>query len=168
MLWHKIKKLLKKNFLLKLIVSLFITFTLSFYCLASDGAHEFIYLKSKEVNLRSGPGKEYPIEWVIESKGEPVILLQKFDQWFKVQDFEGASGWAHVAMVSKTNKYAIVRALKGSKHVLMYARDDSSSRMLCKLEGGVRLKVRKCKEAWCKVEVQDFKGWIESKYLWGV
>ena len=30
------------------------------------------------------------------------------------------------------------------------------------------VKVKKCKDNWCKVQVDDFKGWVKKDKLWGL
>ncbi len=46
------------------------------------------------IELRSGPGRGYPITQVVE-KGESVWVLVKRTAWFKVQDKRGNQGWFH-------------------------------------------------------------------------
>ena len=36
----------------------------------------FVSLKSGEVNLRTGPGKRYPIDWIYRRRGLPVEVIQ--------------------------------------------------------------------------------------------
>ena len=58
-------------------------------------------LKRGEVNVRSGPGAEYPLLWTYHRNGYPVALLARFDNYLKIRDNEGEEGWVHVAMVGK-------------------------------------------------------------------
>ena len=47
----------------------------------------FVTLRSDEVNVRTGPGERYPIEWVFTRKGMPVEILAEFDVWRKIRDW---------------------------------------------------------------------------------
>ena len=38
----------------------------------------FVSLRSEEVNLRTGPGVRYPVEWVFVRRLMPVEILQEF------------------------------------------------------------------------------------------
>ena len=49
----------------------------------------FVSLKSAEVNLRTGPGTRYPIEWVYKRRALPVEIIAEFDNWRRVRDWEG-------------------------------------------------------------------------------
>ncbi|MGE4080829.1 MAG: SH3 domain-containing protein, partial [Reyranella sp.] len=52
----------------------------------------FASLKSDEINVRTGPGPRYPIEWVFKRKGMPVEIVAEYDNWRKIRDWQGASG----------------------------------------------------------------------------
>ena len=74
----------------------------------------FVSFKSSEVNMRVGPGKEYPIAWVFMRANLPMILMAEFDQWRKVKFIDGTVGWVHKNMISRkssaivTENYAIM------------------------------------------------------------
>ena len=36
------------------------------------------------------------------------------------------------------------------------------------LKKGRLIKVKKCKDNWCKVQVDNFKGWVKKDNLWGL
>ena len=36
------------------------------------------------------------------------------------------------------------------------------------LKEGRLVKINKCKETWCKVSSDDFKGWVKNENLWGL
>ena len=54
----------------------------------------FVSLKSDRVNLRHGPGTEYPTAWVFRRAGLPVEVIKEFESWRQVRDSEGTTGWA--------------------------------------------------------------------------
>ena len=55
--------------------------------------HRFVSLRSDEVNVRVGPGVRYPVKWVFRQKAIPVEIVQEYDTWRKIRDWEGAEGW---------------------------------------------------------------------------
>ena len=72
------------------------TLALSGPAVARDDAlplPRFVSLKSSEVNLRTGPGTRYPIEWVYQRRALPVEITAEFDNWRRVRDSEGVVGW---------------------------------------------------------------------------
>src|ERR1700745_1267941 len=68
----------------------------------------FVTLRSDQVNVRTGPGERYPIEWVFTRKGMPVEILAEFDVWRKIRDWQGTEGWVHQRMVTG-NRAVIVK-----------------------------------------------------------
>ncbi len=60
----------------------------------------FVSIKFNEVNARTGPNKDCPIEWVFIKKGEPVEVVAEYDQWRKIRDIKGEGGWVHSSVIS--------------------------------------------------------------------
>ena len=148
------------------------TFFLLLFCLlfsSTSFAHEqkalrFTTVKSNQVNARSGPGTTYPIEWVFVSKGEPVKVVAEFEQWRKVEDVEGQGGWVHSSVLSPKRSVVIM----GNNIQKLMAQADAKSRIVAKLESGLRCAFDRCKDNWCKIKCDGYKGWIEMVNLWGV
>ena len=69
----------------------------------------FASLKSDEVNLRTGPGQRYPIEWVYRRIGYPVEIVAQFDVWRQIRDADGTVGWVHQTLLSG-RRTALVRS----------------------------------------------------------
>jgi len=61
----------------------------------------FLSIKASEANLRRGPGKMYPIDWVIKRKFYPVQVVQTFQEWYQVIDIDGSKGWISKQMLTK-------------------------------------------------------------------
>ncbi|MBT6565961.1 MAG: hypothetical protein HON06_03700, partial [Candidatus Puniceispirillum sp.] len=49
----------------------------------------FVTLKFGKVNLRAGPGSEYPVLWQYRRIGLPVLVDAEFGVWRKVVDHDG-------------------------------------------------------------------------------
>ena len=60
----------------------------------------FVSLAADRVNVRFGPGKQYPINWVFARKGLPVEIIEEFDTWRKIRDYDGEEGWIHSSLLS--------------------------------------------------------------------
>lgn len=107
-------------------------------------------LKRGEVNVRSGPGTQYPILWVYWRVGYPVALLARFDNYLKIRDLEGEEGWVHQAMVGK-RETALVAA---RAPINLYRDADPESRIKARLAPGVVVALNEpCQATYCEVEV---------------
>ncbi len=123
----------------------------------------FASFKSGEVNMRVGPGTRYSINWVYKHEGLPVEIIQEFDQWREVRDFEGTTGWVHKQML-QGKRTAVV---KGGVSVLRRS-PEAHANPLLRLESGVMGRLLECEKDWCRIQVSSHKGWIEKNHLWGV
>jgi SH3-like domain-containing protein len=124
----------------------------------------FVALKSDEVNVRSGPGTRYPISYVYKREAMPVEVVDEFDQWRKVRDIEGSAGWVHKSMVD--GKRTVMIAAKQPEMLRLDA--DEKSRPVLRLAPKVIAKLLSCTKDWCRVSVENHKGWIKKAALWGV
>ena len=124
----------------------------------------FAIIKSNQVNARSGPGTTYAINWIFVSKGEPIKIIAEFEQWRKVEDVEGEGGWVHSSVLSPKRSVVIM----GGNIQKLLAQDDAKSRIVAKLEPGLRCVFDQCRGSWCKIKCDGYKGWIEAVNLWGV
>ena len=46
----------------------------------------FASLRSDEVNVRTGPGTRYPVDWVFKRKAMPVEIVAEYENWRKIRD----------------------------------------------------------------------------------
>jgi SH3-like domain-containing protein len=127
----------------------------------------FVSLRADTVNLRTGPGSRYPIEYVYHRKGYPLEIVAEFDQWRQVRDWQGTEGWVHQRMVNG-NRNVVVQ---GTQRILR-ASGDNGAAPVAKLDPGVIAHLLECNSGWCRVEVQngpsDVKGWLSRTEVWGV
>jgi SH3-like domain-containing protein len=121
-----------------------------------------VSLKTAQVNLRIGPGKEYPIVWVFMVQNVPMMLLAEFEQWRKVRFCDNSEGWIHQNLVSKKNTAIIMK-----NYTILY-KDSSESVPIAKLEKNVIVNVKKKQDDMIRIEVNGIKGWIKKKYAWGI
>lgn len=123
----------------------------------------FATLRADEVNLRTGPGERYPIEWVFTRKGMPVEIVAEYDVWRKIRDWLGTEGWVHQRMIA-ANRAVIVR---GDTRPL-YGDADAKSPVVARAEPGVIARLLECQGPWCRVESQSIRGWLRRAEIWGV
>ena len=124
----------------------------------------FAALRSEEVNLRTGPGLRYPVEWVYKRRDLPVQIEREFEVWRLVRDQEGVKGWVHQATLAPRRTAVVI----GGEHVLRASADDASA-AVAKLKPGVILRLRSCEAGadWCQAQVGDYRGWIKRSEIWG-
>ena len=124
----------------------------------------FVSLRKEQVNVRTGPGKRYPIEWVFTYKNMPVKIVEQFKGWRKVQDWQGTNGWVHQSMLTGKHRWIIVH--KDAQQLRQNA--SPGAEVIAKLEKKVIGRLNKCRRDWCEVKVKQFQGWIPRTSIWGV
>ena len=112
--------------------------------------------------MRQGPSFEHPIKFIYKKKYLPLEIIDKFETWRKIKDFQNNSGWIHISQLSK--KKSAINIKKGS---IFYKKPTIFSEPIAKLENGRLVLIKKCKVKWCKITSEKYTGWIEKKYLWG-
>jgi len=123
----------------------------------------FASLRSDEVNVRTGPGTRYPVDWVFKRKGMPVEIVAEYEVWRKVRDWQGASGWVHQSLLTGKRGFLIP-----SKAAELHKTPTNDAPVIAKLEPEVMGEIRSCSGEWCRVRVGGLSGWIERADLWGV
>lgn len=127
----------------------------------------FASIAKEKAFVRTGPGKKYPIKWVIEKADIPVEIILEFDVWRKIRDIDGQEGWVFKSLLSGERTAFIV----GNTSVSLYASqyiNDEFAKVIASLEPSVLVKVEECEGDACYVNAQGFKGWIARKSIWGV
>jgi SH3-like domain-containing protein len=122
----------------------------------------FAALRSDEVNMRTGPGTRYPIEWVYRQEGLPVEIIAEFEIWRRVRDWEGSEGWVHKASLTG-RRHAIITAPKRD----LLASDAAKSGVVAHLEQGAIGQVDYCDKEWCRIKFGNVKGYLAKTDFWG-
>lgn len=123
----------------------------------------FASLRADTVNLRTGPGERYPVEWTYKRKDLPVEVTAEVDVWRRVRDSDGTEGWVHERML--TSRRSVV--VTGAPRTLRSAPDPAAA-AVARAEPGVVARLIACKGPWCQVETQSIKGWLPRAEMWGV
>ncbi|MFV0432244.1 MAG: SH3 domain-containing protein [Alphaproteobacteria bacterium] len=130
------------------------------------GFPRFVSLKGSKANLRTGPGRNFPIEWIYQNKGLPLKVIAEYDKWYKVEDIEGSKGWMHHTLFSGKRMVQI----KSNNTVSLQSLPTYGSAPVAWLEPNSIGNVVECPEgkSWCEVSFQKYKGFVERSLLWGV
>lgn len=123
----------------------------------------FVSLRASKVNLRTGPGARYPIDWVYKRAGLPVEIIDEFDTWRRIRDWQGTIGWVHQSMVQGRRTVMIL-----DERRLMRRRPDSAAPGVAYLAPGAIAVLESCEELWCELSAGGFKGWLESESFYGL
>ena len=142
-----------------------ITFLIIFFNFENLFSNEeyFLTLRNEKVNLRQGPSFDYPVKIFYKKKFLPVLVQDRSENFRKVRDHENNTGWIHISQLSK-KKAAIVIDDK----LILFNSPTIYSNPLAILKKGRLVKIKKCKNDWCKVITGDFNGWVKKESLWGL
>ena len=145
----------------KLLVILFL-FLLNSSNVASEENNYFLSLKKDKVYVRYGPGKNYPIKYIYKKKFLPVKVIDKKENFRRIIDHKKNSGWIHRIMLRKLNSLIVL------EEKIVFKKSSKFSKPLVKLEKGRLVIIKKCKVNWCRIETNDYIGWIDTKNVWGI
>jgi SH3-like domain-containing protein len=122
-------------------------------------------LKADEVNLRTGPGTRYPIEWVYHRVNLPVQIEREFEVWRLIEDQDGVKGWVHQATLTGRRSFVV----KGDEQVMRHTASATAA-AVARLKPGVVGQLRTCdaKTEWCEVQVNDYRGFLRRADLYGI
>jgi SH3-like domain-containing protein len=123
----------------------------------------FVSLRSDPVNVRTGPGERYPIDWVFNRKDLPVEIVAEFENWRKIRDVEGAEGWVHQRMLVGRRSILVRDKIRE-----LHRKPQPEAEVVARLEPNVIAKLIECQGPWCRVEAQGIAGWLRRGEVWGV
>ena len=147
--------------MLRLIIIIISIFFFQSFSFSQD--EYFLTLRYDKVNLRQGPSREYPVKIFYKKKFLPVLVQDQSDNFRKIRDHENNTGWIHISQLSK-KKAAIVI----DDDLIMFKNPTIYSKPIVILKKGKLSKIIKCKVEWCKVEVDNYKGWVKKESLRGL
>ncbi len=124
----------------------------------------FVHLRAGEVNMRTGPGVQYPVEWVYQRQNLPLEVIAEHRTWRKVRDWQGTQGWVHQSMLGGRRTLIVTGAVRTLRD-----KADARSAPVARAEPGVVGRLLECPKGsgWCRVEVEGLKGWLRRVDFWG-
>ena len=144
----------------KIIILTIVFFGIFNNCIAIENNY-FLSLKNKKVNVRYGPGFDYPIKYIYKKKFLPVKVIDKKENFRRIIDHKKNSGWIHISQLKKSKSF-----ITTSKKIL-FNKPTKFSKPLAKIDKGRLLIVKKCSNNWCIVKTEKFSGWISKDNIWG-
>jgi SH3-like domain-containing protein len=124
----------------------------------------FVSLRTDEVNVRAGPGAQYPVIWVYHRAGLPVEIIAEFDIWRQIQAPDGGTGWVHEATLRARRGFYIIPPAA----ILRSAPSDDAG-TVATLTQGVSGSLLSCapESLYCKVAVGPLSGYLARVAFWG-
>ena len=129
--------------------------------LSANENNYYLILKNNEVNVRYGPGFDYPINYVYKKKNLPVRIIDKKENFKKIIDLKKNSGWIHASQLKKGKSFILL------EDQIVFAKPTKHSKPLFKISKGRLLIVKKCKKNWCRIKTENFLGWVKTNEIWG-
>ncbi len=127
----------------------------------------FVSLAQGNAEVRTGPGDEYSVAWIIRLPGMPLEVLAEAGDYWRIRDAEGAEGWISRTALSDA-RTALVAPWNARGRIPLRARPDDSSPLRAWLAGGVIARIVTCDGNWCAIAVTGARGWVRQDQLWGV
>ena len=135
---------------------------LVFFCTSSHSNEDFfLMLKNSKVNVRMGPGMDYPIKFIYKKKYLPVKIIDKKENFRRIIDLKNNSGWVHISQLKKANSIIIL------ENKILFKKPSNFSKPILRLEKGRLLIINKCIKNWCNVKTESYYGWIKNSNIWG-
>lgn len=123
----------------------------------------FVSMSASKANMRTGPGRQYPIRWVYNRRGLPLEIIDEHGAWRKVRDHDGEEGWMLVSLL-----YGSRSVMIRGKARNLHAEPDLSAAVRIIAEPGVIGEIERCEGLWCEVTIDGSSAWIERRHVWGV
>ena len=139
----------------------FFCFFVFFTNLFSEEEKKFLMLKNNKVNVRYGPGFDYPIKFIYKKNKLPLQIIDRKENFRKIIDHKKNSGWIHISQLKKS------KSLVTTSQKILFKKPTKYSKPLAKIEKGRLLIVKKCSDNWCIVKTEKFSGWISKDNIWG-
>ena len=119
-------------------------------------------LKYNEVNVRYGPSKDDQIKFIYKKKYLPLKVIDKKENFRKIIDHKNNGGWIHISQLKSPKSLVIL------ENKVLFKKDSYYSKPLARIEKGVLVLVKKCKQNWCKVKTNNYTGWLNTQNVWGI
>jgi SH3-like domain-containing protein len=122
----------------------------------------FVSLAAERVNVRFGPGRQYPVSWVFAREGLPVEIIAEFDTWRQIRDYDGEEGWVHSSLLSSRRTIMVIGEVRALRRTA-----STGAREVLRAEPGVIGSLFDCEDTWCRVEIEGRRGWLQRSEFWG-
>ena len=128
----------------------------------ADKVNYYVSLKYNKVHVRYGPSSNSPIKYIYKKKYLPLKVIDKKEHFRKIIDLKKNSGWIHKSQLIKSKSLITI------SEKILYKKPTKYSEPIVKLEVGRLLIFKKCVKNWCKIQSDDYSGWIDINNVWGI
>ena len=129
--------------------------------LVANEKSEFLSLKKSKVNVRYGPGFDYPVKYIYKKINLPVKIIDEKENFRRIIDFKKNSGWIHTSQLKKNKAFILL------EDQILFKKPTKYSKPILKISKGRLLLVKKCKAKWCKIKTEKYIGWLKANNVWG-
>lgn len=120
-----------------------------------------VSVKSTTLNVRTGPGTNFPISMEL-FEGYPLQVIQQKGDWLQVTDFDNDKGWVFAKYVVPGNTVIA----NGKESINMRTKPSTNATVVATVVRGVVLQKLSTQGKWTKVHSQGATGWIYNPLLW--
>lgn len=123
-------------------------------------------LKDEIVNSRSGPGTRYPMEWIYKQKHAPLEVINEYENWFQIRDWQGSESWVWSKLLSNKRYAKIITPGENN----LYDKSNYKSKVVAKVEDGAIAKIKKCPAGndFCLLSFDNIDGWMPRQNIFGI
>ena len=140
---------------------LIMSFLLLYFNVSKTEENYFLSLKYNKVNVRYGPGLDYPIKFIFEKINYPVQVIDEKENFRKILDYKNNGGWVHRSQLKKNNSVIVL------EEKIIFNKSTKYSEPIAVVKNGRLLIVKKKGKKWLKVVTGNYTGWVNKEYLWG-
>tara|TARA_B110000305_G_C19407588_1_gene623644 strand:- start:32 stop:475 length:444 start_codon:yes stop_codon:yes gene_type:complete len=141
---------------------IFYTFIFFIFLISFSFADEiFLSLKKNKVNVRYGPGFDFPVKYIYKKKNFPIKQIDTKENFRRIIDIKKNSGWIHISQLREINSVITL------EDKVLFKKSSFFSKPIAKIKKGRLLVIQKCEGEWCRVKTDNFKGWVDRVNLWG-
>ena len=128
----------------KKVTLFFIIFNLFSFSFALEKPR-FLSLKNEKVNVRYGPGFDFPIKFIYVKKHLPVQVIDSKENFRRIID--------HKIIVLEDK--------------IIFKKNSKFSQPIIKVRKGRLVFIKKCLDDWCNIKTDKYDGWLENDNVWG-
>ncbi len=112
--------------------------------------------------MRRGPSQQMRALWEYRRPGLPVKILAIHEDWRRIEEPDGTTGWMHRSLLSGRRTAIVIDAVEP----LRTARSADAA-IAYRAEPGVIGRISDCRSGWCEFDVLGRRGFIAADAIWG-
>jgi SH3-like domain-containing protein len=146
---------------------IFIGMLCPFFIFHSNAAAEMVSVKGEDINMRSGPGTAFSVQYTLGS-GMPLDVIKRSRDWLNVRDFEGDTGWVHKKTIGSTPHVVVKGNRNSDVKINIRSGPGIENEIVATAAYGVVFRKLGEKDEWVHVEhAKGVEGWVYCNLLWG-